>query len=306
MMAAMFALPSTAAEIGDSLKTDTVAKKKLNGKYIYVPDSLQNEVLKLLTGNYKVVDDEENLDLKERVLWKGDTIPMVLKTRNLGRYDRGLSNFLYIPKGEWTFGLTASYGEFNTEDLQMFDLMSDINLGAKIFSIKPYALFFLRNNLAVGLRLGYTSAEGDVNSLKFDYDEDISFDLHDIMYRNRSFQAAFVLRQYVGIGRRGRFAVFNDVELAFSAGNSDFIRPYNEKLTNTHTSFSEYGLNFSPGVSVFVMKNVSFNVSFGAFGLYLHNSNQTQDGEKIGNRTTSGANFRLNLFNINFGIGIHI
>ena len=53
-----------------------------------------------------------------------------------------------------------------------------------------------------------------------------------------------------------------------------------------------------------VMKGVSFNVSLGVFGFYLHNEHQTVDGERAGSRFTSGANFRLNLFNINFGLGI--
>ena len=66
------------------------------------------------------------------------------------------------------------------------------------------------------------------------------------------------------------------------------------------------GLNFSPGVSVFIMKNVSFNLSFGVFGFYLKNERQTENGVETGNRTTSGANFRFNLFNINFGIAVHV
>ncbi len=54
------------------------------------------------------------------------------------------------------------------------------------------------------------------------------------------------------------------------------------------------------------MKNVSFNVSFGVFGFYLRNEKQTVNGEPLGNRFTSGANFKFNIFNINFGIGVHI
>ena len=54
---------------------------------------------------------------------------MKLRTRNLGRFDLGLFNYLFIPKGRWGFGLTASYGELSTDDLEIFDLLSDIDLG---------------------------------------------------------------------------------------------------------------------------------------------------------------------------------
>lgn len=286
----------------EEAKGDSVTK----GKYVYVPDSLQNDVLKLLMGNSKVVDDESKFDSSEKVTWKGDTIPMKLRSRNLGRYDRGLFNYLFLPKGRWGFGLTASYGEISTDNLEIFDLLNDIDLGGHIFSIKPFLEYTISNNISVGLRFGYTSGKGNVDSFKVDIDEDMNFNLHDIMYRNESYTAAVLFRQYIGIARRGRFGVFNEVELAFSSGNSDFQRPYAGELRTTHTTYMKAGLNFSPGVSVFMMKNVAFNLSFGVFGFYLKNERQTENGIEIGNRTTSGANFRFNLFNINFGIAVHV
>ncbi len=292
-------IPEVRSEVA---KSDSVTK----GKYIYVPDSLQNDVFKLLMGNSKVVDDESKFDSSEKVIWKGDTIPMKLRSRNLGRYDRGLFNYLFLPKGRWGFGLTASYGEISTDNLEIFDLLNDIDLGGHIFSIKPFLEYTISNNISVGLRFGYTSGKGNVDSFKVDIDEDMNFNLHDIMYRNESYTAAVLCRQYIGISRRGRFGVFNEVELAFSSGNSDFQRPYAGELRTTHTTYMKAGLNFSPGVSVFMMKNVAFNLSFGVFGFYLKNERQMENGIEIGNRTTSGANFRFNLFNINFGIAVHV
>ncbi len=287
-------------------KSDSATRRIPDGKYIFVPDSLQDDVLKILKGHSKVVDDERKIDSSERVIWNGDTVPMQLKTRNLGRYDRGLSNYLFIPRGQWSFGLTASYGEFSTDNMEVFGLLTDIDLGVHAFSIKPYMMYFLRNNLSVGMRFGYTSIKGNIGSFKVDIDEDMNFNLQDIMYRNESYTAALMCRQYIGIARRGRFGVFNEVELAFSSGNSDLRRPYAGEPLTTHTTYMEAALNFSPGVCVFIMKNVSFNLSFGVFGFYLRNENQTENGKDLGNRVTSGANFRFNIFNINFGLGIHI
>lgn len=293
-----------AAETADSMGTASRIAK-VDGKYIFVPDSLTDDVIRLIGGGKKVVDDEDAFH-EEHALWRGDTVPMMLKQRNLGRFDRGLSNHLFIPKGQWTFGLTASYGELSTDNLEMMGLLSDIDLGGHIFSIKPYMAYFIRNNMSLGLRLGYYSAKGNIDSFKVDIDEDMNFNLQDIMYRNESYTAAMTFSQYIGIARRGRFGVFNEVELAFSSGNSDFRRPYNGEPRTTHTTYMDARLNFSPGVCVFIMKNVSFNLSLGVFGFYLKNENQTENGVSTGNRITSGANFRLNIFNINFGIGIHL
>ena len=75
---------------------------------------------------------------------------------------------------------------------------------------------------------------------------------------------------------------------------------------DTRTDITEVSLNFSPGVCIFIMENVSFNLSFGVFGLKVHKESQSTNGEPDGSRVTSGANFRFNIFNINFGLGVHI
>lgn len=294
------AVPTDVKGTADSASTPAV-----NGKYIFIPDSIQDDVIRLLRGRSKVVDDINRLDPNEKTIWKNDTVNMVIRSRNLGRYDRGLSNFLYVPKGSWKVGLTASYGQFNSEDLELLGLVNDVDLGVSGFSIKPYFAYFVRNNISVGMRFGYTTLKGNIDSFKVDIDDDMNFSLHDISYNNESYTAAFTATQYIGITRRGRFGVFNEMELAFTSGSSDFKRPYGGEPRITHTNYTEAAINISPGVSVFIMKNVSFNISFGVFGFHLRHEKQSENGVSTGNRTTSGANFRFNIFNINFGLGVH-
>lgn len=296
-------LPALPALAGDSIPSPGAVP---SGKYVFVPDSLQDDVIRLLDGHSKVVDDLNRLDPDEMTVFKGDTVPMVLHSINLGRYDRGLSNFLYIPKGVWTIGLTASYGELGTEDLDIFGLISDVDIRAHAFSIKPYLQYFVRNNLAVGLRFGYYNAKGQVDSFHVSVMDDLNFDLRDIIYRSESYSAALTLSQYLGLTRRGRFGVFNEIELSFETGNSEFRRPYNGEPEVTYTTSTEAQLNFSPGVQVFIMKNVAFHVSFGVFGFYFRNEKQRENDEPAGNRFSSGANFRFNIFNINFGIAVNL
>lgn len=276
------------------------------GTLLWVPDSLAAQFRAVLEGRSKIVRDHSKVDLSERVIVKGDTVPVIIRQRNLGRFDRGLFNFLFIPKGQWHFGLTASYGEFSSSDLRVLDLLTDVDVSGHIFSIKPSVSYFIRNNISVGLRLNYTSAKAGLGSLNLDFSDDLSFNLSDIGYRNEEYSAAVTCAQYIGITRGSRFGIFNEVELSFASGNSDFRRPYGGEPKNTYTTYMQTRLAFSPGVCIFVMKNVSFNLSFGVFGFYLRNEKQTVNGESLGNRFTSGANFKFNIFNINFGLGVHI
>ncbi|MDE6535588.1 MAG: hypothetical protein K2K82_06210 [Muribaculaceae bacterium] len=240
------------------------------------------------------------------VIVSGDTIPLKLRTRNLGRHDRGLFNYLFIPKGQWMFGLTASYGELNTEDIELLSVLTNVDLNGKMYSIKPSVSWFFNHNQSAGMKINYTRAEGSLGSLGLDMGDDLSFTLRDVRYTSESYSAGVTYRAYVGLDRNKRFAVFNEADLNFTTGHSNFSRLYNAEPKLTRTRINEVSLNFSPGVCVFIMENVSFNLSFGVFGVKYRAEHQETNGVDEGTRISSGANFRFNIFNINFGLGVHI
>ncbi|MDE6291757.1 MAG: hypothetical protein K2M16_09510, partial [Muribaculaceae bacterium] len=275
------------------------------GQYLWIPDADLTAVKSVLSGDTpKYVAGK--VDLSEKTYWRGDSIPMALPTKRLGRYDRKLYNWLIYPKGLWHIGLTANYGELNTEDMEILTLVNDIDLKGKIYSIKPSVSYFLRNNLCVGMRLAFTKGDMEINSFNLDIDDDISFNLHDIKYTSDSYAAAVFIQQYFGLTRRGRFAVFNEAEVSVGTGSSHFIRPFAGELRDTRTKTQSFHINYSPGVSIMMMKNAAFTLSIGIFGFHLKDEKQWENGEESGSRFTSGINFRFNLFNINFGVSIII
>ena len=99
--------------------------------------------------------------------------------------------------------MTASYGEFSTSDLEVLDLISDIDFSGHMFSIRPYFSYFIGNNMSVGMRLSYTSGRANIGSFNVDIDDDMGFNLKDILYRSESYTAAVTFNQYFGIARRG-------------------------------------------------------------------------------------------------------
>lgn len=276
-----------------------------DGKYIWIPDENRYAVEQILKG--KTVDfGKGEPDLNEMTYWRGDSIPMALHTRRLGRFDRKLYNWLIYPRGTWQISMTASYGELSTEDSEFLSLIDDVDIMAKSYSVKPAVGYFLRSNLCLGLRFAYTRGEANVNSFNVDIDEDLNFNLHDINFISEKYSAAIFLQQYFGLSRRGRFAVFNEAELAVGSGNKYFTRPFGGEIRQTRSKTQSVNLNYSPGVSILLMKNAAFNLSFGVFGFHLTHEKQWENGEESGSRLTSGINFRFNIFNINFGVSIMI
>lgn len=245
-------------------------------------------------------------EVDELVIVGKDTVSMILPEHNFGRYDRGLFNYLYIPKGKWSMGLSASYGELNTEDIQVLNILKDFDFGGKLYSIKPTISYFIRHNQAVGLKFTYTRGVADLSSFSLDFDDDLNFSIRDVSYVSETFATGIFYRNYIGLDKSKRFAVFNEVDLSFQSGASRFKRMYNDQPKDTRTTIVQASLNFSPGVCVFIQEYVAFNVSFGVFGLKWRREHQMTDGVDEGTRFASGANFKFNIFNINFGLMIVI
>lgn len=244
--------------------------------------------------------------LSEMVIVKGDTVPMVIAEKNYGRFNRGLYNFLYIPAKTWSFGLTASYGELGTEDVRLLSVLENVDFKGKLYSIKPTFSYFFKSNQAIGVRFSYTNGTADIQNLSVDIDDDMSFELHDVGYHSHNYKMGLFYRNYVGLGRASRFAVFNEVSFDVGTGTTRFNRYYDDVLYETKTISTTANLNFSPGVCVFIQDYVAFNISFGVFGLHVSKDSQTTNGESDGSRVSSGANFRFNIFNINFGLMVVI
>lgn len=273
--------PSAASEIADTLqKRPAIVRKKI----------------------LPAISEEA----QELVRVGSDTVSIVIPQRNYGRFDRGLFNYLYIPKGEWALGFTASYGEINTEDMQFFSIIDDVNFNGKIYSLKPTVSYFFDHNQAIGVRLNYTKGSANINSLVMDIDDDLNLNIHNVGYSSQSYTMGIFYRYYVGMDKKRRFSVFNEVSLDFGSGSSRFKRYYNNELFDTRTTSTMANLNFSPGVCVFIQQQVAFNVSFGVFGLKLAKEKQTTNGINDGSRFSSGANFKFNIFNISFGMMVVI
>ncbi len=111
----------------------------------------------------------------------------------------------------------------------------------------------------------------------------MNFSLHDIMYRSKIYSVAVAFRQYFGITRNGRFGVFNEVDLGFSSGHTDFTRPYNNELKNTHTDVGKLELGFK-----------------------MTDTHTYSDQIYESERSSKSANFRINLFSISFGVTFYL
>ena len=64
----------------------------------------------------------------ELVIARGDTTSIILPEHNFGRFDRGLYNYLFIPKGSWSLGLSKRCSRLSRCDVQIRDVVRDFDV----------------------------------------------------------------------------------------------------------------------------------------------------------------------------------
>lgn len=230
----------------------------------------------------------------------------IIYTKPVGRYDRGITNYRFIPKNKWIGGVTVSVFNFESDNSRLlFSLLKDIDLNLRTLSVKPFVGYAIKDNTVVGLKFGYSRISGGINNLALNI-EDLDIALKDIKYTDDSYSFSLFHRSYIGLDPKGLFGLFNETTLGYSMGSTRFSRGVDETLKYTDTSINQLKVGINPGIAIFIMPNVGAEVSFGVAGFTYNWEKQKKSSGETGKRTNSGANFKINLFNINIGLTVCI
>lgn len=230
----------------------------------------------------------------------------IIYTKPVGRYDRGITNYRFIPKNKWIGGVTVSVFNFESDNSRLlFSLLKDIDLNLRTLSVKPFVGYAIKDNTVIGLKFGYSRISGGIDNLALNI-EDLDIALKDIKYTDDSYSFSLFHRSYIGLDPKGLFGLFNETTLGYSMGSTRFSRGADETLKYTDTSINQLKVGINPGIAIFIMPNVGAEVSFGVAGFTYNWEKQKKSSGETGKRTNSGANFKINLFNINIGLTVCI
>ncbi len=231
----------------------------------------------------------------------------------VNRVDREIDKNVFAYQGEWMCGVTASYGTLSTDNSEIALVVDNLGLGGSIVSVKPYLGYLYRNNLAIGVRFGYTHTAGHFDNAHIDLGNfingiEFSTDGIGLDYLSNAYSFALFHRAYVPLDRRGRFGVFGELELEGQYGRSNFGFMYNNEWNNSISDTYKVRFNFNPGVAAYIFPNVCATVSFGLGGLQYNHIKQfdAQMNPTGGTRNYSKLAFRLNIAEINIGVTVHL
>lgn len=234
--------------------------------------------------------------------------PQQTLTINQMRSQRGLTDThnLFIPKGQWIFGGTASYSTHTNQSYQ-FLIIEGINSTGYTFKVSPMIAYAFRNNMALGGRFIYsrTLLKLDKASINFG-DEGSSVDLNvrDYYALQHNYQVAAIWRQYIPLGRNKRFALYNEMSLAGGGSQARFAN--DSPVKGTYQKGYSFSLGISPGIIAFATNNMAVEVNVGVMGITYDHTEQVHNQVTVGERNISQMNFKINIFSIGLGVAFYL
>lgn len=230
-------------------------------------------------------------------------------------FDRGIgrSKSVFIPKGTVGAGVSFSYNNYSIGNgaadagyQMLFNLLGDIHGNMLSFGISPYASYFLADNLSVGVRFDYDRSILGVGNLGISLSDELGFEVSDFNYFKQSYSGAVTLRNYMPFANSKRFAMFTELRATGGYGQAvNYKRDEGDKF-GTYQDIYTFEVGLVPGLCAFVTNEVALEVSVGLLGFNYQKVKQTTNQVEHSEMERSGANFKLNIFSIGFGLSFYI
>lgn len=235
-------------------------------------------------------------------------------TPNEARKQRGFStDDCFVPKGQWIFGGTASYSTHVNEDYK-FVIINDIDSEGYTVKVSPMIAFAPWRNMAVGVRFGYGRSMLSIDNAALsigDGETGVSINVDYFHQVKHNYTGTIFWRPYIPLGHSNRFAIFAEVQLNVSGGQSKLVAEDGviDGLQNYRGTYAESlgaSLALQPGIVAFVTNNTALELSIGVFGIGYERTKQLHNRLEEGVMNSTNMNFKVNLLSIGFGVSFYL
>lgn len=246
----------------------------------------------------------------EEFMAVADSTKVASMTPNEARKQRGfVSKDCFVPKGQWIFGGTASYSTHSNNNYT-FTLINDIDSEGYTVKISPMIAYAPWRNMAVGVRFSYGRSLFALDNASLSVsDVDINVDMfHQIKH---SYTGTLFWRPYIPLGTTNRFALFAEVQLNLSGGQSKVVAATEEieglqDYRGTYTRSFGASIGLQPGIVAFITNNAAVELSIGVLGIGFDRVLQTKNQVEVGKTNSLDTNFKLNLLSVGFGMSFYL
>lgn len=254
-------------------------------------------VLMLLFCSFSVVAQESNIPSHLHQL-----------KREQRRERRGLVEMgnVFVPKGQWIFGGTASYSTHDNDKYKLL-ILEDVTSTGYTVKASPMVAYAVADNMALGGRINYNRMFMRIDSASLSFgDEETGTHLSTDFYYalKHSYSAGAIWRQYIPLGANRRFALFNEIELSMGFSRAKFAT--DSPVRGTFSKSYDAGLGINPGVIAFASNVMAVEVNVGVMGIQFSHAKQVHNQVASGKTNSSFMNFSVNLFSIGLGVSFYM
>ena len=218
-----------------------------------------------------------------------------------GMISRDASKTVFIPKGQWMLGGQVAWNQWNNDNLNYL-VLKDINFEGYTFSAGPYFGYFFANNMAVGGRFSYKRYFFNLGEFDLNLGDDFNIGLKDLYYLQHNYESTLFVRSYLPLGNSKIFGLFGEFQLNYIFAEGKNSTGRDETFTGVYEYTHNLEIGLGGGMVVFLADHVAAEVMLNVGGYRVKWGAQNTNNIEEGRITSSGANFKIDLFSIKFGV----
>ncbi|HIS33960.1 MAG TPA: hypothetical protein IAA79_03455 [Candidatus Avirikenella pullistercoris] len=205
------------------------------------------------------------------------------------------------------FSFRIGFSSNDIDDMLLEPLATIDDVYRRNFSAAVSAGHLVANNVAVGLKFGYT-----FNDTRLKLDADIldivigakSYETNNV---SSAYTGAVVLRNYLPLDAAQRFFIVSETSLLFTYTNA-LSRNVYDNGTEIHKIKKDklgVGLGISPGFMYFMTRGFAFEFAMNPVVAYWEKTKLVNNEVDKGSMTSYGLSFKFMPFNIQFGFAYY-
>lgn len=223
------------------------------------------------------------------------------------KFDRGIdmsNQPVFVQKGTWMVGGGASWALHSNDKARLL-VIEGINSTGYTMSISPAACYMIKDNMGVGMRVGYKRDMFLLDSAKVNIG-DAALEFANYHAISQSFEIQGLTRFYIPVGNSKRIALFNEIQLGYTFGQGKVMDGHSLDVVGSYEVSNSVALNVCPGFMAFISDHLALDVNVNMLGIHFDWTDQTHNQVAHGSRNVSFINFKINLLAIGFSLYYYI
>ena len=207
---------------------------------------------------------------------------------------------VYFEKGTKTVGLSIGYDTWQAsgdDGVQLLAIISGVKGDVSLADVSASGAWFVKDNVSLGVRLGYSDVSLQVDSLELS-----SVEFKNKHYRKQALNGSVTCRGYLPMFDGKVLAMFVEGRLS---GQKGYVKSYENTKRGKEGTYSDlYELSFGlyPGVSVCLTNRFSFEVFLPLFESGYNWRSQTATKYDDGKMSHAFVRFKPSLVGLRMGI----